>query len=160
MDDLTIFTAYYQSPVGSIQISASDQYITSILYKPDEGDSSIYLPAVIVECIKQLKEYFAKERTKFDLPFKQEGTAFQQIVWKELLSIPYGETISYRTLAKMTGNVHNAQAVGSANGKNKINIIVPCHRVIGTKGDLRGYGGGLYVKDYLLKHESNLIPFQ
>ena len=160
MDDSKVYKTYYQSPVGSIQISGFDEYITSILYLPDEGNSSINIPNIIFECIKQLKEYFAKERTKFDLPYKQEGTPFQQNVWKELLSIPYGETISYRTLAKMIGNVHNAQAVGNANGKNKINIIVPCHRVIGTKGDLRGYSGGLFIKDYLLKHESNLIPFQ
>jgi len=105
------------------------------------------------ECIKQLKEYFAGTRLQFDLPIFQIGTDFQQKVWEEVSKIPYGDTSSYALLAHKIGDVKSVRAVGTTNGKNKIAIIVPCHRVIGTDGSLTGYAWGLDKKEWLLKHE-------
>ncbi len=102
---------------------------------------------------KQLKEYFAGTRQEFDLPWKMAGTPFQQRVWEELVKIPFGETISYGELASRVGNVAASRAVGLANGRNPISIIVPCHRVIGASGKLTGYGGGIQNKEWLLRWE-------
>jgi methylated-DNA-[protein]-cysteine S-methyltransferase len=104
----------------------------------------------------QLEEYFAGERTTFDIPMHLEGTAFQRTVWHELTQIPYGETISYGELAKRIGRPDRARAVGTANGQNPIAVIVPCHRVIGANGKLVGYGGGLDNKRRLLELESGV----
>jgi methylated-DNA-[protein]-cysteine S-methyltransferase len=101
-----------------------------------------------------LAAYFAGELTEFDLPMKMIGTEFQKTVWRELLNIPFGVTISYGELADRVGNPNASRAVGAANGRNPISIIVPCHRVIGSNGKLTGYGGGLERKEWLLAHES------
>ena len=101
---------------------------------------------MIAEATRQLDEYFAGERTTFDVPLDPEGTDFQQAVWQVLRAIPYGETISYGEQARRLGDPRKARAVGAANGRNPISIIVPCHRVIGASGDLTGYAGGLDVK--------------
>ncbi len=106
----------------------------------------------------QLAEYFAGERTEFDIPLKLAGTPFQNRVWQELARIPFGVTISYGELARRVGQPTASRAVGSANGKNPISIIVPCHRVIATSGNLTGYGGGLPNKQWLLQHEHNHVP--
>jgi methylated-DNA-[protein]-cysteine S-methyltransferase len=105
------------------------------------------------ECIKQLKEYFAGTRLQFDLPIFQIGTDFQQKVWNEVYKIPYGDTTAYALLAHKIGDIKSIRAVGTTNGKNKIAIIVPCHRVIGSDGSLTGYAWGLDKKEWLLKHE-------
>jgi methylated-DNA-[protein]-cysteine S-methyltransferase len=105
------------------------------------------------ECIKQLKEYFAGNRLQFDLPIFQIGTDFQQKVWDEVYKIPYGDTCTYSLLAHKIGDIKSIRAVGTTNGKNKIAIIVPCHRVIGSDGSLTGYAWGLDKKEWLLKHE-------
>jgi methylated-DNA-[protein]-cysteine S-methyltransferase len=107
----------------------------------------------------QLEQYFAGERTTFDIPMHLEGTAFQRTVWHELTQIPYGETISYGELAKRIGRPDRARAVGTANGQNPIAVIVPCHRVIGANGKLVGYGGGLDNKRRLLELESGVLSF-
>ncbi len=101
----------------------------------------------------QLKEYFKGQRKQFNLDLNPKGTAFQKLVWHQLVKIPYGQTISYGELAKKIGNPNASRAVGMANGKNPISIIVPCHRVIGKNGNLTGFGGGIEVKKYLLEFE-------
>jgi methylated-DNA-[protein]-cysteine S-methyltransferase len=109
--------------------------------------------APLPEAVRQLREYFAGERRAFDLPLCLSGTDFQKLVWRQLTAIPFGETWSYGQLAKSLGNPSACRAVGLANGKNPIAIIVPCHRVIGADGTLTGFGGGLPRKEWLLTHE-------
>ena len=117
------------------------------------------MPASLLECVKQLKEYFEGNRRSFDLKINPLGTEFQKKVWYKLLEIPYAEVISYLELSKRLGNVKAIRAVGHANGQNRINIIIPCHRVIGSDSRLVGYGGGLWRKEWLLRHEAgNSIP--
>ena len=113
---------------------------------------------VICEARKQLDQYFMQERVSFDLPLSPQGTAFQRRVWQELTTIPFGKAISYGELAQRIGNPQGSRAVGLANGKNPISIIVPCHRVIGASGKLTGYGGGLDRKEWLLRHEGIELP--
>ena len=112
------------------------------------------LPPMIIHCLEQLIQYFNGERKVFELPLNQPGTKFQQEVWSDLLTIPYGKTISYLDLAKMIGDIKATRAVANANGKNNIAIIVPCHRVIGSNRELVGYGGGLWRKKWLLELEA------
>lgn len=118
---------------------------------PLAGSSENHL---IIKCMQQLQEYFDGKRTEFELPLQQEGSAFQQRVWTALNNIPYGRTISYLELSKRIGNAKAIRAVGTTNGKNTISIIVPCHRVIGSNGNLTGYGGDLWRKQWLLEHEA------
>ncbi len=151
----------YHSPVGIIKIKVSGNYICELLYIDEETKSSSgddELPSkekkILQKCIKQFDEYFSGKRKIFDLPVQQTGTAFQQKVWKELITIPFGKTISYLQLAQRLGDSKSIRAAASANGRNKLNIIVPCHRVIGSDGSLVGYGGGLARKKWLLNHEN------
>jgi methylated-DNA-[protein]-cysteine S-methyltransferase len=156
-------TAYYQSPVGILEIQGSGDSISAVLFvnswkgtKLVEDELNFAKPqsAIIKNCMLQLDEYFAGTRTTFILDTVQPGTGFQQTVWKELCNIPYGHTISYLELSKRIGNVKAIRAVGTANGNNSISIIVPCHRVIGANGSLVGYGGDLWRKKWLLDHEA------
>jgi len=148
-------THHYKSPVGILEIIANDTAITEvyILNKyPDKIKTSSN--PIILEACKQFDEYFAGKRKIFDLPLLPEGgTPFQQTVWKQLQEIPYGKTISYAQLAQAIGNPKACRAVGSANGKNPISIIIPCHRVIASDGGLGGYASGLVVKKMLLDLE-------
>ena len=154
---------YYQSPVGILKIKAHQGCINEILFmdesttEMDNIDEKIIESAdltALTKCRQQLDEYFSGERKTFDFPVKQEGTLFQEKVWNELINIPYGKTISYRQLSEMIGNVKSIRAVGTANGRNNLPIVVPCHRVIGSDGSLTGYGGGLWRKQWLLEHEN------
>ncbi len=152
---------FYHSPVGIIKIKISGNYVTELLYINDESETaaeSVKLSTeenkVLTKCITQFDEYFSGKREIFDLPIKQDGTVFQQKVWDELIKIPYGKTISYLQLAQKLGDAKSIRAAASANGRNKLNIIVPCHRVIGSDGSLVGYGGGLPRKKWLLDHEN------
>ena len=153
---------YYQSPVGTVRIKAHKGCINEILFMDEvteqqRDDNEIIDQAdtdVSAKCRQQLDEYFSGERKTFDFPVKQEGTLFQEKVWSELLHIPYGKTISYRQLSQMIGNVKSIRSVGTANGRNSLPIVVPCHRVIGSDGSLTGYGGGLWRKKWLLEHEN------
>ena len=111
------------------------------------------LSPMLIQSIEQLIQYFHAERRQFDLPINQIGTSFQKEVWNQLMSIPYGRTISYLELARRLGDHKATRAVASANGKNNVCIIVPCHRVIGANGELVGYSGGLWRKKWLLEHE-------
>jgi methylated-DNA-[protein]-cysteine S-methyltransferase len=154
------YLAYYHSPVGMIRIASDLQYITEVhfLNQIPEINGPINQPSdspkVLDQCTTQLMEYFNGVRKNFDLPIQQDGTSFQKRVWNELLTIPYGKTISYLQLSKQLGDPKAIRAAASTNGKNKIAIIVPCHRVIGTSGDLVGYAAGLARKKWLLQHEA------
>jgi len=129
-----------------------------VIFQENNPDAE-QVPACLQDCVTQLNEYFAGERQHFTVKIDPAGTEFQLRVWQKLLQIPFGSTISYLQLARLTGNESNTRAVGNANGKNKINIIVPCHRVIGSNGKLTGYGGGLWRKEFLLKFEmGNAMP--
>jgi len=155
---MNLESARIQSPVGTIEISGSDNGIRSVIFLGDESVTE-NIPACLQDCASQLKEYFECKRKEFDLNLDPQGTEFQLKVWSQLKLIPFGKTISYLDLARMTGSETNTRAVGNANGKNKINIIVPCHRVIGSNGKLTGYGGGLWRKEILLKLEmGNSMP--
>lgn len=144
----------YQSPIGAYLIGADDTNILAI-DRIDETETIIEKETPLLLTAKQqLSEYFAGQRTVFDLPIKTEGTAFQQQVWQALKAIPYGETRSYKEIAATINNPKAVRAVGGANNKNPISIVIPCHRVIGSSGQLVGYGGGLDAKVFLLALES------
>ena len=151
-----IQTTYYHSPVGLLKISGTDNYITEIIFNDKvqkiDGRKKNLSP-MLIQCIEQLIQYFNGQRRSFELPLHQQGTSFQQEVWHELLTIPFGRTISYLELARRTGDTKATRAVANANGKNNICIIVPCHRVIGANKELIGYSGGLWRKKWLLEHE-------
>jgi methylated-DNA-[protein]-cysteine S-methyltransferase len=149
---MNLESTYIKSPVGIIEISGSEEGIRSVLFL-NEGRETTQIPSCLQECVNQLHDYFAGTRKVFSVKLDPHGTDFQLRVWEKLQLIPFGETISYLDLARLTGSEYNTRAVGNANGKNKINIIVPCHRVIGSNGKLTGYGGGLWRKEILLKHE-------
>lgn len=145
-------TAYCGSPVGTIQVSGNSTGITAILFVEEPQLPTGEL-AYVDTCIRQLEEYFQGARRTFSIPVSPQGTAFQQRVWSALQTIPYGETTSYGALAAMLGDTKAVRAVGAANGRNTINIVIPCHRVIGANGTLVGYGGSLWRKQWLLEHE-------
>ena len=163
---MELFTAYYESPVGVLKLTARDSMLTGILFSDEKTVSSSgrgvvkSLPPVLKECIQQLDDYFSGSRTVFELDMEQPGTSFQQKVWAELMNIPFGKTISYLELARRIGNEKSIRAVGTANGSNNICIMVPCHRVIGSNGKLVGYGGGLWRKQWLLEHEQKFSPLK
>ena len=148
------------SPVGTLKLVANETALVAVLWE-NENPKRVRLAElveqadhpILLETQKQLTEYFAGKRQQFDLPLDFAGTEFQQKVWQALLSIPFGETRSYRDIAEQIGNVKAVRAVGAANGKNPISIIAPCHRVVGTNGKLVGFAGGLDNKDILLRLE-------
>jgi methylated-DNA-[protein]-cysteine S-methyltransferase len=153
MDEL--FTLFYPSPVGLIEIKGTGQAITSTSFVEDETPSSNSVPHVLLQCKQELDEYFTGKRKTFNVPLAPVGTEFQQQVWGELLKIDFGTTTSYMAIAKKMNNPGAVRAVGLANGKNPIGVIIPCHRVIGEDGSLTGYAGGLWRKRWLLDHEGN-----
>ncbi|MBQ8436685.1 MAG: methylated-DNA--[Alphaproteobacteria bacterium] len=148
-------TAYWKSPLGMIEIIEKDNFIIRLDFSQQNKESTDVQSPVLIKTIKQLSEYFNQTRQIFDIPLKPIGTDFQLRVWKELQNIPYGETRSYQDIAQ---NIHNAKAcraVGMANNRNHIAIIIPCHRVIGKNGALTGYASGLNIKEALLKLEKS-----
>jgi len=152
------------SPVGKLILVASDSGLAAILWENDDPDrvrlgSIMEDPGhpVLISAERQLAEYFAGERKRFDLPLDFNGTEFQKQVWSALLTIPFGETRSYAEIARMIGRPAACRAVGAANGKNPISIVAPCHRVIGANGTLTGFAGGLKAKEYLLQLEGFLL---
>lgn len=144
---------FYETEIGIIGIRENNKSITDIYFSKVDTNDNIKETDLIKECFKQLKEYFEGNRVKFDLPLDARGTEFQKKVWNELLRIPYGETKSYKDIAVAIGNEKACRAIGMANNKNPIPIIIPCHRVIGSNGKLVGYAGGLNVKEKLLNIE-------
>jgi methylated-DNA-[protein]-cysteine S-methyltransferase len=143
---------YYQSPIGVLAIECSDTYLLAVLFADKQILPETSHP-ILDLAVQQLAEYFAGERQVFELPLGQEGTPFQQKVWALLYQIPFAKTISYQQLSKQYGDVKAIRAIASANGKNNLSIIVPCHRVIGSNQSLTGYAGGLWRKKWLLEHE-------
>ncbi|HMH88122.1 MAG TPA: methylated-DNA--[protein]-cysteine S-methyltransferase [Steroidobacteraceae bacterium] len=159
---------YVESPIGRLMLTTDGTALTGLymnLYRnkpsklPGLGDDWIQNATIdpLPAAARQLKEYFAGKRREFDLPLRMAGTEFQQSVWRELTKIPFGETRSYGQLAKRLNNPNGSRAVGLANGRNPIAIIVPCHRVIGADGSLTGFGGGLDRKEWLLTHEGQPV---
>jgi len=143
-------TGYYESPIGPLKIMANDDFLISISFQSGNSDSN---HPMIKWCKKELDAYFKGDLEAFTIPFQFSGTDFQNKVWQELTKIPYGKTISYSELAVRLGDLKSIRAAGTANGKNKLPIIIPCHRVIGKDGSLVGFAGGLDRKKWLLKHE-------
>lgn len=151
--------ATLQTPIGELTLTASETALTGV-YFPKSRHGPVGKPGdneILALTRQQLTDYFARARTSFDLPLDAAGTAFERRVWDLLRAIPYGTTTSYGALARQLGDPKDARAVGSANGKNPIPIIVPCHRVVGSNGDLTGFGGGLDRKRWLLEHEGALL---
>jgi methylated-DNA-[protein]-cysteine S-methyltransferase len=146
-------TAFINSPLGITKI-VGDENGVSIISVLSEGELSTKIPNELQEAVSQLQEYFEGKRKDFDFKLNPKGTDFQQKVWQELLNIPFGKTMSYMDLSKKLGDVKAIRAVASANGKNPLWIVVPCHRVIGTDGSLTGYAGGLWRKKWLLEYET------
>jgi len=150
------YHTFYPSPVGTLKLTASDTALVSILFSEEEKTHQKGVHPVLDETVLQLAEYFSGTRTMFELPLVQSGTPFQQKVWTLLQQVPFGKSVSYMQLAKTYGDVKAIRAVASANGKNNLPIIIPCHRVIGSNQSLVGYSGGLWRKKWLLAHEAKL----
>lgn len=161
---MTVHTTTIDSPIGPLFLAAGGDGLRAIEFRNNrhpvrcgddwrEGDN-----AILREAHRQLSEYFARRRRTFDLPLAPEGTPFQRRVWTTLATIPYGQTISYAELAARVGRPGAARAVGAANGRNPLPIVLPCHRVIGADGSLTGFGGGLPAKRFLLELEGALPP--
>ncbi|MEX0834967.1 MAG: methylated-DNA--[protein]-cysteine S-methyltransferase [Nitriliruptor sp.] len=160
--DLTIATdrvhTTIESPIGPLRLVATERVLSGLYmdaqrHLPDEASFGRPDPAPFADAALQLTEYFAGERTRFDLPLHLDGTDFQRRVWGALCDIPYGQTWSYGQLAEHIGSPGASRAVGLANGRNPISVIVPCHRVVGADGKLTGYGGGVERKQLLLDLE-------
>ncbi len=149
------YQSYLETPIGFVRILSNGDGITEIKFQDTDGPED---PDIHTESARtQLREYFEGNRNQFDLSLQQNGTTFENSVWKELLAIPHGSVTTYGSIAKKLGDSNYSQAVGSANGKNPIAIVIPCHRVIGADSKLVGYAGGLHRKEWLLKHEGALL---
>lgn len=148
-----IISKIYNSPIGGIEIISSDDKIIGIHFG-QKYETKFQKSIIIDQCIEELNEYFSGKRKLFNVNINYFGTDFQRKVWSELLNIKYGETCSYKKIANLIGNPGAMRAVGNANNKNKIAIIIPCHRVIGADGKLVGYAGELWRKEWLLNHEN------
>lgn len=152
----------YQSPIGLMKIVTENEYLTELSFVDeieaiiDPVNHSAEPPAIVHQCIEELIEYFNGSRKSFSIAIHQEGTDFQQRVWKELYEVPFGETMSYGAMARKMGDEKLVRAAANANGKNKIAIIVPCHRIIGADKALVGYAWGKNRKKWLLQHEGRL----
>lgn len=147
-----IYKECLQTPIGELQINANNCGIEQIFYEP-QSDFKTKPNAITQQAKQQLAEYFSGQRQQFDLPLAAQGTEFQKTVWVQLSQIPFGITRSYGEIASKINKPKASRAVGAANGKNPIPIVVPCHRVIGANGHLTGFAGGLTAKQWLLEHE-------
>ncbi|MDZ4677181.1 MAG: methylated-DNA--[protein]-cysteine S-methyltransferase [Oligoflexia bacterium] len=160
---MKLFFKYYQSPIGKLKLIASTKGLFAILW-PNDNDARIKLSVAIEDnshhvlkvTEKQLTQYFNGKRKAFDLPLDLQGTGFQKSAWRALLKIPYGKTWSYKKQAELIGDFKKARAVGAANGRNPISIVIPCHRVIGSNGELTGFAAGLKTKKFLLELEEKI----
>ena len=149
-----MYVDFITTPIGILEIKASQVGVTSVMFSEQENKAAVVCRSEIVNvCKQQLEEYFSGARKIFNFPLDQQGTDFQKTVWACLLKIPFGQVASYQDIANMISNPKAVRAVGAANGKNPISIILPCHRVIGSNKSLTGYAGGLGRKLWLLQHE-------
>lgn len=150
------YTGYYGSPIGTIEIQATDQAITSVTFVPDTEipNPEPGNPEVLRQCLVQLDEYFKGTRLQFQIPTIAEGSPFEKLVWKELQNIPFGSTATYAEVATRLGNRRAIRAVGSAATKNKLLLLIPCHRMVGSGGSMTGYSAGIPRKESLLRLEA------
>ena len=164
---MTLFYKEMKSPVGKLKLVASSKALVAVLWE-EEPPNRVKLGTmnldpqhpILIEAERQLSEYFAGERTQFDLPLQLDGTEFQKKVWQVLRDIPFGKTKSYLDVARTVGSPDASRAVGAANGKNPLSIVVPCHRVVGANGALTGFAGGLETKAALLAFEASPVKSQ
>jgi methylated-DNA-[protein]-cysteine S-methyltransferase len=145
---------HIETPLGHAKIVGDENGIASVSILNTTHELTEVIPEMLLDCVTQLKEYFNEDRKTFDIKLNPKGTVFQQRVWKQLETIPFGKSLSYLQLSKQLGDPKAIRAVANASGKNPFWIIVPCHRVIGSDGSLTGYAGGLHRKQWLLNHES------
>ena len=164
---MTLFYKEMKSPVGKLKLVASSKALVAVLWEQERANrvklGTMSLDPqhpILIEAERQISEYFAGERSRFDLPLQPSGTEFQKKVWQALREIPFGETRSYQDLARVVGSPKAFRAVGAANGKNPLSIVVPCHRVVGANGALTGFGGGLKTKAALLALEARPVKSQ
>ena len=155
VDKEKYYKSFYNSPLGLIEVIGTQNEILQVNYIEEYVEEKYESGIYTEECVHQLAEYFNGGRKEFELNLRIEGTEFQKKVWNELIKIPYGYTKTYYFQSKLVGNTLSIRAVAKANGQNKIAIIIPCHRVIGSDGSLTGYAGGLWRKKWLLMHEQN-----
>ena len=149
--------SHFETPLGVASITETDGFISAIHILDEKPSELMSKPSPVIDiALQQLKEYFAGERKTFNFAMKQSGTDFQQLVWAELCNIGYGDTMSYARLSDVMKNPLAIRAIAAANGKNNLWIVVPCHRVIGSNGELTGYAGGLWRKKWLLDHEAKI----
>ena len=148
------YTTCYRTAIGPFEITGNQKGILTIIFGKEPSVTDSDLPAPMTECLRQLDEYFKGRRKKFNVPLLPEGTDFQKAVWRQLQKIPFGRTASYGDVARAIGSPKAFRAVGNANNKNPIPLIIPCHRVIGSDGKLVGFGGGIWRKEWLLDHEA------
>jgi len=152
------FIAYFESPIGTIEIRGTEAGLSDLNFVKARGPRKAgarrdELPAPLADALVQLEEYFLGRRKIFTIKLDLRGTEFQRSVWEKLIRVKFGQTTTYRDLAEAVGRPAATRAVGSANHRNPVSIIVPCHRVVGSDGSLTGYGGGLWRKEWLLRHE-------
>ncbi|MFD2570391.1 methylated-DNA--[protein]-cysteine S-methyltransferase [Spirosoma soli] len=152
-----MINTYFQSPLGLVRITGDDNGVSAIscIDVTTDGQPAEILPGPVEQAVLQLQEYFAGDRKMFDFLINPAGTPFQQNVWRALLDVPFGTTLSYLALTRRMGDEKSIRAVAAANGKNPLWIVVPCHRIIGSDGSLTGYAGGLWRKQWLLEHEGS-----
>lgn len=149
-----MYRTYMESEIGLLEINGTENGIEEVLFvKEKRCPAAGEAPSILTDCALQLEEYFEGKRKTFDVKLNMQGSDFRKSVWNELLLIPFGKTVSYSYIAGKLGDLKKVRAVGAANGKNRLAIIVPCHRIIGSNGDLTGYAGGLWRKEWLLLHE-------
>jgi methylated-DNA-[protein]-cysteine S-methyltransferase len=152
-----MYEAFHKTPLGFVRVRADEEGITSISIRDEACLETPSNSPLIKLALQQLDEYFEGIRTDFDLPLNQAGTEFQQQVWQQLITIPYGKTITYGQQSHLMNSPLAIRAIASANGKNNLWIVVPCHRVIGSNGSLTGYAGGIWRKQWLLDHEARVM---
>lgn len=155
-----VYKAFYESPIGTIEIVGTDAGVSGLTFVDIKEERSARAkkgppPAPVAEALAQLDGYFRGDRKIFTVKLDLRGTAFQKSVWERLLRVKFGQTITYKAVAEAVGRPAATRAVGQANHGNPVSIIVPCHRVVGSDGRLTGYGGGLWRKDWLLRHEGH-----
>lgn len=148
---------YFKSPIGFLRISGNEKWVQGVEFCEQPGPEADGAPESLKKACQQLDEYFQGKRRKFEVPLMLRGTAFQKRVWAALRKVPFGRTLSYGGVARAIGRPYSGRAVGGANHRNPVAIIVPCHRIIGHNGRLTGYGGGLWRKQWLLDHEKKVF---
>lgn len=152
-----IYKTTVETPIGYLELTSDPQFLLSVSFADTLIISSDFQPEILKESVLQINEYFDGKRKEFNLSLQPTGTDFQNKVWEQVKKVPFGATASYLDIAIKTGSKNNTRAVGLANGKNPIPIIIPCHRIIGTNGKLTGYAGGLDRKKWLLQHEMRYL---